>query len=61
MNEAKEKEYQAYIDELHKENIKLKNIIADTENRLCKTLDELDLYRKAVFNAFVKWGQTDAH
>ena len=54
MNEKKEKEYQAVIDELMAEN----KMLSETVKALS---DKLDIYETAMINVFIKWGQTDAH
>ena len=57
MNEAKEKEYQAVIDELHKENSNLKSecefyrtALIEQNKIVAKLEAELTKYREAVFN-----------
>ena len=54
MNEAKEKEYQAVIDELMAENKMLHEAITEMS-------DKLDIYETAMINAFIKWGQINAN
>lgn len=54
VNGAKEKEYQTVIDELMAEN----KMLSETVTALS---DKLDIYETAMINAFIKWGQTDAH
>ena len=54
INKDKEKEYQAVIDELMAEN----KILSETVTELS---DKLDFYETAMINAFIKWGQLDAH
>ena len=57
MNEAKEKEYQVVIDELHKENSNLKSecefyrtALIEQNKIVAKLNAELTKYREAVFN-----------
>ena len=57
MNEAKEKEYQAVIDELHKEIDSLKSrcdfyqtALIEQNKIVAKLEAELNKYREAVFN-----------
>lgn len=54
---AKEKEYQAVIDELHKENLNLKsecefyrNVLIEQNKIVAKLEAEITKYREAVFN-----------
>lgn len=54
VDEAKEKEYQAVIDELMAEN----KMLSETVTALS---DKLDIYETAMINAFIKWGQSDEH
>ena len=68
VHEAKEKEYQAVIDELHKENSNLKSerefyrIALIEQNKIVAKLDvELTKYREAVFNYMFNRGNKDAH
>ena len=68
MDETKEKEYQAVIDELHKENSNLKSecefykIALIEQNKIVAKLDaELTKYREAVFNYAFGKGNKNEH
>lgn len=47
-----EKDYQAYIDQLHKENEELKI-------KLYKAEIQIDIYKDAICNAFLKWSDKE--